>query len=125
MTEKSSENPEKSSMSSVAINWRARIEAIAGDPQGADTRESMIARAARKAGTSYRTTRALYYGETTDPRYSIGRKIDRIAAQQADRYEAIAMSLENQDASFHRITIDQYRSLARRIRGQDVEGASS
>lgn len=105
-----------------AAHWRASIEALAGDPQWSDTRESMIARAARKAGVSYRSARALYYGETKDPRYSVGSKIDRMAQHQADRFDAIASSLEATDPEFHRATIDRYRALALRIRGTDDQG---
>lgn len=109
-------------MSSAAF-WRSRLEAIAGEPQWSDTRESMIARAARTAGVPFRTARALFYGETTDPRFSAGVKIDRAAQQQADRFDAVAASLEESDAEFHRATIDRYRTLAQRIRCPVEEGA--
>lgn len=112
-----SRKPESLSMTAAAY-WRASIEAIAGEPHWSDTRESMIARAARRTGVSFRLLRALYYGETIDPRYSVGVRIDRVAQQQADRFEAVAASLEAQDADFHRETIGRYRALARRVRGE-------
>ena len=104
----------ESSMSS-AINWRGSIEVLAGDRQCSDTKDSMIARAARRAGVSFRNARALYYGETDDPRFSVGRRINEAAKHQADRFTAIADSLEAKDHEFFREEIDRLRSLARRV----------
>lgn len=103
---------------SDAAYWRASIEVIAGEPQWTDTRERMLDRAARRTGVEYRTVKALYYGEQDDPRYSVGAKIVRAAQQQADRFEAIAASLEAVDAEFHRESIDRYRALAQRMRSE-------
>lgn len=80
--------PEKSDeirMSSV--EWRDSIADIAGPIGHDDTRESWLARAARKAGITFRQAKALYYGECADPRYSVAMKVRQTAAEKIQREE--------------------------------------
>lgn len=59
------------------LTGREAIVAIAGGREDADNRESMIRRAASRAGISYRQAKGLYYGETKDPRASIAQRINQ------------------------------------------------
>lgn len=78
--------PEKvSEKMSAAINWQGEIGAIAG-PFGGN-RKSWLARAARTARVPFRQIKALYYGESSDPKHSVGEKI-LSAAEQARISEA-------------------------------------
>jgi hypothetical protein len=78
--------PEKvSEKMSAAINWQGEIGAIAG-PFGGN-RKSWLARAARAAQVPFRQIKALYYGESDDPKLSVGIKI-MSAAEQARINEA-------------------------------------
>jgi hypothetical protein len=83
----------KQSMSS--IDWKADIEIIAGPIKPSDTRESWLARAARKSGIKQRLIKALFYSEMTDPRVSVALKIWEAAKkarlEEAQR-EALALS---------------------------------
>lgn len=122
-SEKSSAKSESGVMSDV--DWRTSLEVIAGSRSWGDTRESMIARAARRAGITFRAAKALYYGETRDPRDSIARAIRHAVAardlnaaikMQADRLATIADGLEARDADFHRQQIDHIRHLVSQMR---------
>lgn len=89
-----------------AINWKNEIGAIAGPFSENDTKDSWLGRAARKASVSLRHIKSLYYGHTTDPKYSVAwnfieaAKEARIAAARLDavtlasRFESIAGGLE-------------------------------
>lgn len=107
------------------LDWRDEIGVIAGPIQPNDTRESWLARAARRAGISYRQCKSLFYGQTKDPRHSVASKIlsaaDRARIESAKRdggqlaeiYQSTATALGNIDADFHRDTIDALVSAAR------------
>ena len=60
--EKRSENLEKTSVSAVELS-RARLCDLCGPRGWNDTRESWLARGARKAGLTLRQARALFYSE--------------------------------------------------------------
>lgn len=91
------ENNNRRRKDMTAVCWRNCIEVIAGPRRWEDTRESWLSRAARKAGVPYRQIKSLYYGESDDPKYSVGTKLV-VAAQEArqratalaDTYEQIA-----------------------------------
>lgn len=79
--------PEKSDEFRMsAVEWREAIANIAGPVGHDDTRESWLARAARKANITFRQAKALYYGECADPRYSVAVKV-RQAAEKIQREE--------------------------------------
>jgi di/tripeptidase len=75
--EKSSVNAEKlsrnaeSSMSDIVIEMHEKIALLAGDRTWHDSRDSWLSRAARNAGISYRTAKALFYKERPDPKSSV------------------------------------------------------
>lgn len=63
--------PENSSsraeMNALLDDMQSAIHLLAGPRQASDTRESMIARAARKAGISYRQAKSFFYREAINP----------------------------------------------------------
>lgn len=69
---------------------RELVASVAGPRSWSDTRESWLARAARRAGISYRQAKALWYGEITDP-FHRSATLMRIAA---DRYERLCERIE-------------------------------
>src|SRR4051812_40038580 len=79
------------------LDWQTYIGQVAGPMQSSDTRESWLARAARKSRVSYRQIKALWYGQTTDPRTSTAlgvltaaEKARKEASEQASRFESLA-----------------------------------
>jgi hypothetical protein len=61
-------------------NVRREIAIVAGPKDWGDTRESWLARVPRKIKTvSFRTVKALWYGEITDPEHWAARDIRREA----------------------------------------------
>jgi hypothetical protein len=54
--------------STLVEEMRDAIRELAGPRDFNDTRESWLARAARKAGISFRQAKAFHYGETPNPR---------------------------------------------------------
>lgn len=77
MPEKSSGNPESSQEVRVtdALTMKNAMVALAGPRRDGDTRESMLSRAARRAGISFRQAKSLYYGEARDPRASVLQRV--------------------------------------------------
>ena len=53
---------------SIALQMQRDIKLLAGPRRSGDNHESMIARAARAAGISYRQAKTFFYGESDDPR---------------------------------------------------------
>lgn len=86
MSESSDERTENVTMS-IALEMKQSIVALAGARSDCDTRESMIARAARRAGIGYRIAKALYYGETRNPRSDAVEKV-RAAVKQTSEQRA-------------------------------------
>lgn len=120
MSESSDENRKMSRV----ISWQTEIEAIAGPRMAGDTKESWLARAARRAGITFRQCKALYYGETTDPKVSIASGV--IVAAEAARQEArsLASRFENLAGEMNATNSDLYSAdvlalinAARRLRG--------
>lgn len=103
---------------------RELVAQVAGTRSWSDTRESWLSRAARRAGISYRQTKALFYGEIADPNHKSARLM-RDAAELAGRYESIAHALGRNDADFHSEDIAALLDLARSMRaagGPKAEG---
>lgn len=111
--------PEKCSSES---SMRELVAAVAGSRQWADTRQSWLSRAARKAGISYRQTKALFYGEIKDPNHRSARLM-RDAAEQAGRFEHIARSMNAVDADFYGEDVAALLDMARALR--NVGGAGN
>ena len=108
------------------LSWPSEIEAIAGAKHSGDTRESWLARAARRAGITYRQCRALYYGETSDPKVSVAISVigaaqaaRREALQLAARFETLAGGMSAADPDFYSEDVLALLDAARRIRGVD------
>lgn len=119
--------PEK--VSSVCM--RELVATVAGPNEWSDNRKSLIAKAARQAGITFRQAKALFYGEITDPNHrsarlmrdAAERKAKTEATRLAEQFETIARSLGAVDQDFHRDTIAALISGARTLRGAaDAEG---
>jgi hypothetical protein len=108
---------------------RREIAIVAGPKDWGDTRESWLARVPRKVKTvSFRTVKALWYGEIEDPNHWAARDIRReaevIEARQeaaalASKYQQIAGGMRAADENFYSADIDRLERIARIISGQD------
>lgn len=104
---------------------RELVAEVAGARSWSDNRKSWLSRAARRAGLSYRSVRALWYGEITDTSRAarlMRMTAERIAADRemkhlADKFEAMAARLRAKDADFHREDAASLCESARRLRG--------
>jgi hypothetical protein len=84
-----------------ALNWCLEISVIAGPMLANETRESWLNRAARKAGIAYRQAKALYYGETDDPKVSVAYNVLKAAATARREAMERAERLENHAAKLN------------------------
>lgn len=76
---------------------RKEIAIVAGPKDWGDTRESWLARVPRKVTTvSFRTVKALWYGEIDDPEHWAARDIRRAAELVQGRKEATDLALQYQ-----------------------------
>lgn len=108
---------------------RREIATVAGPKDWCDTRESWLARVPRRVTTvSFRTVKALWYGEINDPQHWAARDIRREAelieakkeaANLASQYQQIAGGMRAADENFYRTEIDRLERLARIIGGMD------
>jgi hypothetical protein len=120
---------EKKVVMNTSINWQEQIAVIAGPYEG--NRKGWLSRAARKANTTYRAIKGLYYGEYTNPSLSTAQSIlsaaDQARIQEAQKdaqfvaevFSRHAQTLANVDADFHRPSIDALIEAARVIGGRD------
>jgi hypothetical protein len=106
------------------MSWPSEIEAVAGPLLAGDTRESWLARAAKRAGITFRQCKSLYYGETSDPKSSVGfavlsaSRAARLEAQQlAGRFESLAGAMNAADTDFYSEDVLALIDAARRLRG--------
>lgn len=81
MPEIPSRKPE--SEMNVASEMKHSMMVLAGPRLPSDTRESMLARAARRAGISFRQAKSFFYGEANDPRASVVERV-RAAIEKAN-----------------------------------------
>lgn len=110
-------------------NVRTQIAIVAGPKDWGDTRESWLARVPRKIKTvSFRTVKALWYGEITDPEHWAARDIrreaeliqaKREAAELASQYQQIAGGMRATDQDFFRTEIDRLERIARQLGAVD------
>ena len=110
------------------IDWRDEISAVAGPFLPTDTKQSWLARAARRADVSLRHITSLYYGHAKDPKYSVASKVlsaaelarieatRREAAQLASRFEITAEGLNAKDADFFGAEINSLLDAANLLR---------
>lgn len=118
-----------SEKSSGVDRMRRAIAIVAGPKDWGDTRESWLARVPRKVKTvSFRTVKALWYGEIEDPEHWAARDIRREAeliearkeaASLASQFQDIAGGMRETDSDFYRTEIDRLERLARIIGGLD------
>ncbi len=83
---------------SLLDQMRSGLRQLAGPREHGDTWESMLNRAARRAGISFRTAKTLFYSETSEPRATVVIRVQRAVAELQHKQEAKAR--------------DEYRSLA-------------
>jgi hypothetical protein len=106
---------------SVALEMKSSIVSLAGARSDCDTRESMIARAARRAGIGYRIAKAFYYGETANPRSDAVEKV-RAAVRQTQEQKArreaseLAIQIARLEATLRAIHPDLDRQDLDRVR---------
>lgn len=102
---------------------RELVAAVAGPREFSDTRESWLNRAARRAGITYRSAKAVFYAEITNPRHPAIRLLqhaaDKRAGTLASSFEAIARGMESTDADFYRADIAALINTVRALRGLD------
>ena len=108
---------------------RHEIAIVAGPREWGDTRESWLARAARRVGTvPFRTMKALWYGEIQDANHWAARKIKREAerittrneaSDLANKYETIIAALDHADSEFHLPDVAALKQLVRQLRTLD------
>ena len=111
-------------------SMRELVAVVAGERGWGETRESWLARAARHAGVSYRQTKALFYGEITDPEHRAARRMKAAAEKDgkqeaealAQRFETIARSINAADQDFHSADVAALLHAARALRGLDRAG---
>jgi hypothetical protein len=111
---------------SKGVSMRELVEAVAGPRLVSDTRETWLRRAARRADLSFRSIKAVFYGEVTDPRHPTIRLLQIAAAQRgqelAEIYQNAAAWMERQDQDFYRDHIAALLSVARELRTEDRAG---
>lgn len=107
---------------SIALEMKSSIVALAGARSDCDTKESMIARAARRAGIGFRIAKAFYYGETRNPRSENvervraavrtlqEREARRDAQQLAAQIARLDATLRSQNPDMDRTDIDRVRA---------------
>lgn len=106
---------------------RREIAIVAGPKDWGDTRESWLARVPRRVTTvTFRTVKALWYQEISDPEHWAARDIRREAeliqarreaSNLASQYQQIAGGMRATDENFYRTEIDRLERLARIIGG--------
>ncbi len=111
---------------------RNAIAIVAGPKDWGDTRESWLARVPRKVKTvSFRTVKALWYGEILDVDHWAARDIRAAATliearkesnSLATQYESIAGGLTATDPDFHSADVAALLHAARILRGLDRAG---
>jgi len=115
---------------SSGVSLRELVAAVAGPREWSDTRESWLARAARRSAVSFRQIRAVWYAEITDPDHPSARKL-RDAARRlgqteaqalAEKFETVARALGAADSDFHRTDIAALVDAARALRGLGMPG---
>lgn len=107
----------------LAIEMRQAIVTLAGERSWTETRQRWLERAARRAGITYRSARALFYCEPHQPRAAVVDQV-RAAVSQQKREEAISREelaemrtrialaearFDRMDAEFFHPTIEAFR----------------
>lgn len=121
-----------SEIQSGVSSVRKEIAIVAGPRGWGDTRESWLARVPRKVSTvTFRTVKALWYGEIDDPMHWAARDIRRAAELIEARNEASALAaqyrtiiggMRAQDESFYCAEIDRLERVVSELGVVDRTG---
>jgi hypothetical protein len=113
---------------------RKEIAIVAGPRGWGDTRESWLARVPRKVSTvTFRTVKALWYGEIDDPMHWAARDIRRAAeiiearneaSALAAQYRTIIGGMRAQDESFYSAEIDRLERVVGQLGDVDSAGTA-
>lgn len=103
---------------SVAAEMKQSIVLLAGPRQDADTRGSMIARAARRAGISFRQAKTFFYAECDNPRIGVVERV-RAAINKANVAQEAKARAEYQHIQ------EQIQLLEQRLAAIDADLARS
>jgi hypothetical protein len=107
-------------------SMRELVAAVAGPREFSDNRKSWLNRAARRAGISFRSVKAVFYAEITDPNHHAVRLLQCAARERAGalagRFETIAQNMEAADPDFYRADVVALIDVARALRGTDRTG---
>lgn len=126
-------------MSSHAVNWGEKIEAINGPFLPSDTKQSWLGRGYKEVRKlnpklSFRHFCDLFYGHVPDPKYSVAACVltaaDKAKIEEARRdaeaaakyFDSYAQTLSSVDANTNRAEIDAFVEVARILRGRDSAG---
>ena len=90
MENRSESTEKRSAVVDITLEMKAAVVTLGGPRSEHDTRESMIARAARRASISYRTAKSLFYTETTDPKASVVERVRNALANHNTKAEGAA-----------------------------------
>lgn len=119
-----SEKSDRNCVVNRTLDWPSYIGQVAGPMGPNDTRESWLARAARKSRVSYRQIKALWYGQTVDPKTTVAlgvllaaKKARDEASELASQFESIAGSLNAKDQDFYSPDVLALIDAARALRG--------
>lgn len=123
-----------SEIQSGVSSVRKEIAVVAGPRGWGDTRESWLARVPRKVSTvTFRTVKALWYGEIDDPMHWAARDIRREAELIEARREASALAaqyrtiiggMRAQDENFYCTEIDRLERIAGELGVVDRAGTA-
>lgn len=122
-----------SEKSSGVSSVRNEISIVAGPRGWGDTRESWLGSVPRRVPTvTFRTVKALWYGEISNPNHWAARDIKRAAeliqgrneaAALASQYQTIIGGLRATDEDFYCAEIDRLERVARELGAADRSGA--
>jgi hypothetical protein len=106
---------------SKMLSGRELVAAVAGPRAWSDTRQSWLNRAAKRAGLSYRTIRAVFYGEINKSDHPCVRLLQIEAQRRMDdaaaRIETLARSMHTTDPDFYGADSAALLEAAEHIRG--------
>ena len=117
---------DQAKMATIETDWRSEVVWVCGPRLETDTRESWFARGAKRAGVQWRQLKALFHHEVVDPKFSIGERVKKAAAEA--RREALAHAMEMQsligrlthtDPDFYGEEVDRLLHQINQIRGLD------
>jgi len=120
-----------SKMTTIETDWRQEVVWVCGPRLETDTRESWLARGAKKAGVTWRQLKALFHREVVDPKHSIGERVRLAAAQarkeaiqHAAQMQSLVARLQHTDPDFYGEEVNRLLFEIHRLRGLAGTGDS-